>query len=84
MNKLVLAVYDIKASCHLTPFMTRTLGEAHRLFEDAVNDPKTPLNAHPDDFILVKLAEFNEVDGVYTPCTREEISTARSVIKEVK
>lgn len=82
MNKLVLSVFDVKAGTHLPPFMARTLGEASRLFEDAVNDAKTPLHSHPDDYILVHLANWNEETGIYEPVQRIEVTNARSVIKE--
>lgn len=54
------SVYDAAVGAYLTPFFARSHGEALRSFQDAINDPKTSLNAHPHDFSLFYVGTFND------------------------
>lgn len=65
MHQLVVAVYDSKAEFFLPPFMCESKGAAIRAFGDAVNDAKCPVCAHPEDYTLFHLANFDRVSGRY-------------------
>lgn len=64
-NKLVFAVFDVKAGYYKNPFMLKTKGEALRGFSDVANDKETEIGKHPEDFCLFLLSTFDEVKGTY-------------------
>lgn len=69
MNLLMFSVFDSKAKVFSKPFFMRTLGEASRMFADAVNAPAkdNPWAAHPEDYTLFHLADFSDDDGAIFP-----------------
>lgn len=65
MAKLGLcAVFDSKVGAYAPPFHVRSRGEAIRSFEDACRDDKMPFKAHPSDFTLYYIGEFDDNSGV--------------------
>lgn len=67
MKLKVFAIYDSKAEAYMQPFMMQTRGQAIRSFSDLVNDGKSQLNKHPEDFTLFEIADFEDQKGIYTP-----------------
>ncbi len=65
MIKKVFAVYDSKAEYYKNPFMLTTVGEALRMFGDIVNDGRSEINLHPEDYTLMQIAEYDEIKGEY-------------------
>lgn len=66
MKSKYYAVYDSKVEAYMNPFPMRTRGEAVRSWIDVVNDEKTQFAKHPEDFILMELAEFDPDTGKFT------------------
>lgn len=62
----VYAIKDDKVEAFQTPFLSPARGHALRMFMDATNDPKTQFYAHPEDFALYEMGEFDDTTGVYT------------------
>ena len=60
----VFAIKDAKAEAFLSPFVSRTPGEAERSVRNETNHKDSVLASHPEDFALYELAEFNELTGV--------------------
>lgn len=56
----MFTVYDSKAEAYLPPFYSKSKGEALRSFTDAVNDPQSQLNKHPEDYTLFEVGDFDE------------------------
>lgn len=52
MKYNLYAVYDSKAGMFLPPFPAGTDSVAVRNFADAVQNPQSPLNKHPEDYSL--------------------------------
>lgn len=68
MNLVLLAVYDVLAGAYVgQPQGAPTRGVGERSFVDAVNDPKTPFHAHPDDYELHEVGSFSLETGRVTP-----------------
>lgn len=67
MNYVVTSVYDHKASYYSAPMVTRTTGEAIRMFGDACKNSDTAFNKHPEDYSLFHLANFNADTGEIEP-----------------
>lgn len=64
MNKLVMfSVRDLKANYFLPPFTMRNSEEAIRAFSDLVAKPGSTIHDHPEDFVLVRLGEFDTLTG---------------------
>lgn len=63
MKKRIYAVRDEKAECFGNPFYMGNDGEALRAFSDGVKDSKSALAAHPADYRLYRLGEFDDCSG---------------------
>lgn len=68
MKMLLFAVHDIKAgACVRPPFGVLGRGQAVRMFADMANNLETDIGQHPEDYSLLEIGEFSQVDGVLTP-----------------
>lgn len=67
MKYVVCAVFDKKSEVFGAPFYTVAKGQAMRNFQDTVNrnDPNNSLYAHPEDFDLYHLGEFDDSRGLF-------------------
>lgn len=63
MPLVMVSIFDVAVGSFNRPFFCRTVAEARRIFADEVARPDSPLNAHPEDYRLVKLGEFEETTG---------------------
>lgn len=61
--KQIFAVFDKAAGAFMDPFTLPAKGQAIRGFTDAVNDPTSPVHAHPEDYHLFHLGTFNPDSG---------------------
>lgn len=57
------AIYDVKAEFYQPPQFVRSKGEAIRMFKDALNGGDPMMTAHPEDFKLWYLGEFDALGG---------------------
>lgn len=78
----VFSVYDSKAMVFDRPFYALTNGSALRQFMDAVNDEKSILHKHPQDFMLFHLGTFDDQDGKLTGLSVVENLGVASSVKE--
>lgn len=65
---VICAIYDEKTQAHFGVHESPTIGHAIRQFGDHVKNSNSPLNRHPGDYKLYKLADIDSVSGVITPC----------------
>lgn len=76
------AVMDIKAAAYNTPFFMANNALAIRAFSDLVNDTRSKVNSHPEDYTLYFIGDFDDCLGVMTDCDRAiPLVTAVSVLK---
>lgn len=61
----IFATWDSKAEAFLQPFFFLSKGQAIRSFDDAVNDPKSQMCAHAEDFSLFHLGSFDDADASF-------------------
>lgn len=59
MNLSVLAVFDRKTASFEQPFTLVHPGEGIRQFEHLVKNPETKFGKNPEDFVLMKIGEFD-------------------------
>lgn len=60
------AIHDAKLGDFGPPFFFQARGQAIRMLQDLVNDPKTVVSQHPEDFRLFALGEFDPVTGRFS------------------
>lgn len=60
----VYSVRDSKAAAFALPFFLPRHEVAVRTFNDALADPGHPMSAHPDDYSLYHLGEFDDELGI--------------------
>ena len=64
MKMKLVSVYDAKAQVFTPPMAFPTIGFAERSFVDAVNDPQSQYNKHPEDYTLFRVGEFDDQTGM--------------------
>lgn len=65
MISKIFTVYDCKAEAYLPPFMYQNKGEAIRAFADTVNNEKSMMNKHPEDYTLFELGTWDDNSAKY-------------------
>lgn len=75
-------IRDNKAECYLSPFFFQRDGEAIRAFDDVVNKSGSQINAHPEDFSLFKVGEFDQDTGSVTPIAPISLGCALDFLKK--
>lgn len=74
MKLNVYTIYDSKVKAYMQPFMAQTNGQALRMFADTVQDDKTVINKHPEDYTLFALGSYDDQTGKY-----ENLETPQSL-----
>jgi len=60
-------VRDLKARAYAPPFFIARDEVAIRTFSDALAEPGHPMAAHPADYELFHVGEFDDETGAFTP-----------------
>jgi len=63
----IFSAQDAKLGIFLPPFFTPHLGQALRMWEDAVNSPDSMVAKHPSDFVLYEIGMFDDDTGIVEP-----------------
>lgn len=79
MKYHVFAVRDIAINAFDRPFVVTHLGMAERGFADAINDPKSNLYAHPEDYELYQLGTFDDGSGLFEVGQPTQICSGKAV-----
>lgn len=79
MIQKAYTIRDSKSEVFHTPFYAKTHGEAERNFAAVVNDDKTLVGQHPQDFDLFYIGEYNDLTGKF-----ETLETPEHQIKAVQ
>lgn len=77
----MFSVFDSKAAFFGNPFYEQREESAIRTFGDAVNDPnpKNMWNAHPEDYSLFYVGEFDSDTGEILPTVPKNLVTASAL-----
>lgn len=59
----MMSVYDSKAEVFFPPYICRTYGEAERAFTDEANHKDSKVGAHPADYVLFHVADWDMRKG---------------------
>lgn len=68
----VIAVYDAAVAAFYPPTFVQAAGLAVRSFGDEVRKEDTPFNAHPEDYELYCVGEFDTDTGALIPLPNPE------------
>lgn len=64
MKLLMFSILDGKSGVYNSPFPAVSRGVALRMFTDLVNDPKTSIARHPEDYTICELGSFEDSTGI--------------------
>ncbi len=67
MKTKIFAIYDNKADAYLPPWFLTTNAMAVRAFSDCIRDPDHNFGAHPEDYTLFCIGEFQNANGKIEP-----------------
>lgn len=77
-HQRVYAVRDGKIEGFMLPFCAQNDAVATRQFADAIKEPGSPFNKHPEDYQLYLVGEYDLQNGTLTP-TNEPIFVSRAL-----
>lgn len=64
MKKCLFSILDGKSGVYNDTFTAISRGVALRLFTDLVNDPKTTIARHPEDYTICEVGTFEDTTGI--------------------
>lgn len=64
MKLFMFSILDGKSGIYNNPFPAVSRGVALRMFTDLVNDRKTTVSQHPEDYTICELGSFEDATGV--------------------
>lgn len=78
----IFTIYDSKAEAYLQPFFMKSVGEAMRAFEDAVNDDKHQFAKHIEDYTLFEVGVFDDANAeIVTLSTPKPLAKGIELLK---
>lgn len=80
MNLIIYSVYDKAIQAYMRPFFFQSDGQALRSFIDEVNREGSEMYAHPEDYALFRIGQFDANGGEVQP----EISKCIGKAHELK
>lgn len=78
----IYSIYDVKAKAYINPFLLPNDQMAIRTFSDCVNDVNHQFNKNPDDYILYKLSEFDNISGNFISEKMEQMCKGTDLLNE--
>ncbi len=63
----IYCIRDAKAEAYLPPFFLPQHGMATRVFTDMCNDTTHQFGAHPEDYTLWHIGQYDDSTGILTP-----------------
>lgn len=67
----IFAIYDVKADQFSPPVFIKNLDVLKRSLRKMVNDPGSQFSECPDDFLLYRCGEFDDITGEFTCGVKE-------------
>lgn len=78
--KVVVAVSDRALGEYMNPFLVPSIGVAMRAFQDEVNKQDSVIGAHPEDYELHRLCDFDTESGEMVGAERKVLARAKDVL----
>lgn len=83
MKKLLISIKDLKADSWSFPAQADNRATALRSFADLVNDKRTLVGQHPEDFDLYMVGVFNIESGTID-CVVQNFGNGSEFVHEVR
>lgn len=81
----LFCVFDSKVGAFMSPFFMRSKNEAIRSFIDVVNDGKSSISLHPEDYSLFFCGVFDDEDANFTvPDAIESLGNGINFVRSVE
>lgn len=80
----VFSLYDGKAKAFGPPFHMLQRGQALRALQDLVNDDRSMVSRHPQDFVLYQIGDFDDSSGEYLNKVPHELVGMALDFKQIK
>ena len=85
MNVCVYAIYDKKALVYNVPFFLANNMVAVRTFMGIVQDETTMVSKNPEDFVLYRLADYDDEKGLITSLENNmQVMSGMEAIRQLK
>lgn len=82
MRHKIVAVHDRQLEAFMQPWYVTATGAAIRAFQDELNKADSPLKAHPDDYDLYLIGEWDPQTGkIYCPDTPTMLAIGKNLVK---
>lgn len=65
MKLTAFSILDGKSGIYNRPWFAVSTGVALRNFSDLVNDPKTEVSRHPEDYTICELGTYDDTTGTF-------------------
>jgi len=65
MKMMMYSILDGKSGIYNQPFPAVSRGVALRMFTDLVNDQKTTIARHPEDYTICEVGSFEDTTGSF-------------------
>lgn len=72
----VYSIYDLKACVYGTPYFILNDQVAIRMFSDLVNDERSNVYRHPEDYVLYVVGSFDDSSGEIMKCVIRHVVNA--------
>lgn len=82
MKQIVFAVYDSKLAAFFPPFFCQHAAIAKRSFMAIANDKVSQVYAHPQDFTLFEIADWDDETGEFKP--KQHVNHGLAAIYKVR
>lgn len=79
MKTKIYTIYDSKVEAYMAPFTSPQHGSAIRAFTDTVLDEGTAFNAHPEDYNLFYIGDFDPETGTVEPAVHVSLCKGNEV-----
>lgn len=84
MISRMYAVYDNKACCYSQPMFFHNDDVAIRVFTELAVDQSTQIGRHPDDFVLFRIGEYDDSQGLAsTLAAHQSLGLASSYLVKI-
>lgn len=76
------AVRDSALAAFASVMTFQTVAAGVRSFRDEVQRAESPMHAHPEDYELWRLGQYDEDTGEITPCRPEMVVRAKDLMEK--
>ncbi len=80
MKMQIYSIFDTASGTYQRPMFARTDGEIMREFQNITTDKEHPCGQHPEDYSLVRLANFDDLTGLINNEENETLCTGLEMV----